>query len=76
MEDDHARHIVRVYVGSLSQEYEALSVEASKHTTAEEIVQCIVLKLGFSNPNDYEVSNYKLHIYSVIWATTETKKQS
>ncbi|ODM97427.1 Unconventional myosin-IXa [Orchesella cincta] len=56
MEDDHARHIVRVYVGSLSQEYEALSVEASKHTTAEEIVQCIVQKLGFKNATDYELA--------------------
>ncbi len=31
-------------------------MEASKHTTAEEIVQCIVQKLGFSNPNDYELA--------------------
>ncbi|XP_021968609.1 unconventional myosin-IXa isoform X2 [Folsomia candida] len=56
MEDDNARHIVRVYVGALSQEYEALSVEASKHTTAEEIVTCIVQKLGFKSAPDYELA--------------------
>lgn len=86
MEDDNARHIVRVYVGALSQEYEALSVEASKHTTgkvaqnfiifemkrsnyknityisyiflitAEEIVTCIVQKLGFNAASEYELA--------------------
>lgn len=50
------RHIVRVYVGSLSQDYEALSVEASKHTTAAEIIQCIIQRLGFTNPNNYELA--------------------
>jgi len=56
MEDDNVRHIVRVYVGALSQEYEALSVEASKHTTAEEIVSCIVQKLGFHSTKEYELA--------------------
>lgn len=32
-------------MGALSQHYEALSVEASKQTTAEEIVSCIVERL-------------------------------
>lgn len=36
----------QVYVGALSLHYEALSVEASKQTTAEEIVSCIVERLG------------------------------
>jgi len=56
MDDENVRHIVRVYVGALSQEYEALSVEASKHTTAEEIVTCIVQKLGFKSASDYELA--------------------
>lgn len=36
----------QVYVGALSLHYEALSVEASKQTTAEEIVSCIVERLS------------------------------
>ncbi|XP_017776709.1 PREDICTED: unconventional myosin-IXa-like isoform X2 [Nicrophorus vespilloides] len=40
------RYIVQVYVGALSDLYEALTVEASKQTTAEEIVSCIVDKLS------------------------------
>lgn len=56
MEDENVRHIVRVYVGTLSQDYEALSVEASKHTTAEEIVTCIVQKLKFKNASEYELA--------------------
>lgn len=35
----------QIYVGALSAHYEALSVEASKATTAEEIVSCIVDRL-------------------------------
>lgn len=35
-------------MGALSLHYEALSVEASKQTTAEEIVSCIVERLGLS----------------------------
>lgn len=38
----------QVYVGALSLHYEALSVEASKLTTAEEIVSCIVERLNLS----------------------------
>uniref|UniRef100_A0A1B0EZN2 Uncharacterized protein n=1 Tax=Phlebotomus papatasi TaxID=29031 RepID=A0A1B0EZN2_PHLPP len=44
-----------VYVGALSLHYEALSVEASKQTTAEEIVSCIVERLGLSGSN-YELA--------------------
>lgn len=33
-------------MGALSQHYEALSVEASKQTTSEEIVSCIVERLS------------------------------
>ncbi len=45
----------QVHVGALSIHYEALSVEASKQTTAEEIVSCIVerLSLPVSNPFDH-----------------------
>ncbi|XP_018913813.1 unconventional myosin-IXb isoform X2 [Bemisia tabaci] len=42
----NTRHIVQVFVGALSQHYEALSVEASKQTTSEEIVSCIVERLS------------------------------
>ena len=45
------RHIVQVYVGAVSQQYEALSIEVSKNTPAQEIVGCIVDKLGLNNPN-------------------------
>lgn len=38
--------ILQVHVGALSIHYEALSVEASKQTTAEEIVSCIVERLS------------------------------
>lgn len=46
---------VKVYVGALSIHYEALSVEASKQTTAEEIVSCIVERLGLTG-NNYELA--------------------
>lgn len=39
---------IQVYVGQLSMHYEALSVEASKQTTAEEIVACIVERLNLT----------------------------
>lgn len=45
---ENNRYIVQVYVGALSALYEALSVEASKQTTAEEIVSCIVEKLSLN----------------------------
>lgn len=35
-------------MGQLSLHYEALSVEASKQTTAEEIVACIVERLNLT----------------------------
>lgn len=44
----HIHLFSKVYVGALSQHYEALSVEASKQTTAEEIVSCIVDRLGLT----------------------------
>lgn len=50
------RYVVQVYVGALSQHYEALSVEASKQTSAEEIVQCIVERLQLGNGVNYELA--------------------
>ncbi|CAH0687838.1 unnamed protein product [Spodoptera exigua] len=46
---ENHRYIVQVYVGALSPHYEALSVEASKQTSSEEIVCCITDKLGLTN---------------------------
>ncbi|KAL1117614.1 hypothetical protein AAG570_003929 [Ranatra chinensis] len=48
MEAENNRYIVHVYVGALSHQYEALSVEASKQTTSEEIVSCIAERLSLS----------------------------
>lgn len=48
MGEGNQRYIVQVFVGALSQCYEALSVEASKQTTSEEIVSCIVERLSLS----------------------------
>lgn len=52
----------QVYVGQLSLHYEALSVEASKLTTAEEIVSCIVERLKLT------VSSYEqlITIFKVV----------
>ncbi|XP_031621134.1 unconventional myosin-IXb-like isoform X2 [Contarinia nasturtii] len=50
-----SRYILQVYVGQLSLHYEALSVEASKQTTAEEIVACIVERLNLTGTN-YELA--------------------
>lgn len=50
------RFVLQVYVGSLSPYYEALSIEASKQTTAEEIVECISEKLNLKNPTTYELA--------------------
>lgn len=50
------RYVVQVYVGALSQHYEALSVEASKQTSSEEIVQCIVERLQLGNTINYELA--------------------
>ncbi|CAG9790872.1 unnamed protein product [Diatraea saccharalis] len=46
---ENHRYIVQVFVGALSAQYEALSVEASKQTSSEEIVGCIADKLNLSN---------------------------
>lgn len=54
---ENNRYIVQVYVGALSHLYEALSVEASKQTTAEEIVSCIVERLSL---NESPGGNYEL----------------
>lgn len=43
------RFVLQVYVGSLSLLYEALSIEASKITTADEIVECICEKLSLND---------------------------
>ncbi|GAB6028580.1 Unconventional myosin-IXAa, variant 2 [Chamberlinius hualienensis] len=53
---DCSRHIVQVHVGALSSQYEALSVEASKQTTSEEIVACICERLKIRQPECYELA--------------------
>lgn len=53
--DTYLSFFLKVYVGALSLHYEALSVEASKQTTAEEIVSCIVERLGLPGSN-YELA--------------------
>ncbi|XP_023707934.1 unconventional myosin-IXa isoform X6 [Cryptotermes secundus] len=55
---ENNRYIVQVFVGALSQHYEALSVEASKQTTSDEIVSCIVerLSLADSPGGSYELA--------------------
>lgn len=54
---DNNRFIVSVFVGALSQLYEALSVEASKQTTCMEIVSCIVERLKLApGPDEYELA--------------------
>lgn len=45
-----------MYVGALSSLYEALSVEASKQTTSEEIVSCIVERLSLNENASYELA--------------------
>lgn len=50
------RYIVQVFVGALSQHYEALSVEASKQTTSEEIVQCIAERLSLCGGGSFELA--------------------
>ncbi|CAG9822727.1 unnamed protein product [Phaedon cochleariae] len=53
---ENNRYIVQVYVGALSALYEALSVEASKQTTSEEIVSCIVERLSLNDNASYELA--------------------
>lgn len=48
---ENTRYIVQVFVGDLSDHYEALSVEAGKQTTSEEIVLCIVDRLSLTDPS-------------------------
>lgn len=50
------RYVLQVYVGALSPYYEALSIEASKQTTAEEIVECISEKLNLKDSSCYELA--------------------
>uniref|UniRef100_A0A1B6CWZ1 Unconventional myosin-IXb-like n=2 Tax=Clastoptera arizonana TaxID=38151 RepID=A0A1B6CWZ1_9HEMI len=50
------RYIVQVFVGALSQHYEALSVEASKQTTSEEIVMCIAERLSLCGGGGFELA--------------------
>lgn len=50
------RYVLQVYVGALSPYYEALSIEASKQTTAEEIVECISEKLNLKDASCYELA--------------------
>jgi myosin-9 len=55
------RYVLQVYVGSLSRLYEALSIEASKTTTADEIVDCIADKLSLKEtPVSYELAEVML----------------
>uniref|UniRef100_A0A069DY68 Putative myosin class v heavy chain n=1 Tax=Panstrongylus megistus TaxID=65343 RepID=A0A069DY68_9HEMI len=56
MESENNRYIVQVFVGALSQHYEALSVEASKQTTAEEIVSCIAERLSLTTGSGFELA--------------------
>lgn len=55
---EYKRYTVQVFVGDLSQHYEALSVEANTQTTSEEIVSCIVerLSLADSPGGSYELA--------------------
>ncbi|KAH0999523.1 hypothetical protein HUJ04_001394, partial [Dendroctonus ponderosae] len=53
---ENNRYILQVYVGALSSLYEALSVEASKQTTSEEIVSCIVERLSLNENASYELA--------------------
>lgn len=50
------RHVVQVHVGDFSDTYEALSIEASRQTTADEITHVIARKLNLSKPDDYELA--------------------
>ena len=56
METENNRYIVQVFVGALSQHYEALSVEASKQTTSEEIVCCIAERLSLCGGGGFELA--------------------
>lgn len=47
-------------MGALSNLYEALSVEASKQTTSEEIVSCIVERLSLNGNSSYELAEVSI----------------
>lgn len=51
-----SRYVLQVHVGAFSNLYEALSIEASKQTTASDIVACIAEKLGLTLPRDLELA--------------------
>lgn len=59
---------LQVFVGALSAQYEALSVEASKQTSSEEIVSCIADKLNLADASSgtYELAEvgikFSIHI--------------
>ena len=53
---DEQRYIVQVFVGALSPHYEALSIQASKATSAAEIVLCIAEKLQLPEPAAFELA--------------------
>ncbi|KAK2702310.1 hypothetical protein QYM36_019079 [Artemia franciscana] len=45
-----------VYVGAISADYEALSIEAVKATTADEMICCIAEKLELATPDNFELA--------------------
>ncbi|XP_043231703.1 unconventional myosin-IXAa-like isoform X4 [Amphibalanus amphitrite] len=53
---DEQRYIVDVFVGALSSHYESLSIQASKATSAAEIVLCIAEKLQLPEPAAFELA--------------------
>uniref|UniRef100_T1JDE0 Unconventional myosin-IXb n=1 Tax=Strigamia maritima TaxID=126957 RepID=T1JDE0_STRMM len=53
---DNNRYVVQIFVGSLSRDYEALTIEASKQTSALEIVSCISDKLNLDHSDNYELA--------------------
>lgn len=56
-EEEPNRFILQVQVAALSDLYQALSVEASKQTTSEEIVSCVVERLSLNeNLEGYELA--------------------
>ena len=50
------RFVLQVDVGAFSDLYEALSIEASKQTTTQEILECIAEKLSLLEPQCYELA--------------------
>ncbi|KAK2719040.1 unconventional myosin-IXAa-like isoform X2 [Artemia franciscana] len=53
---EEPRFIVQVYVGAISADYEALSIEAVKATTADEMICCIAEKLELATPDNFELA--------------------